>query len=437
MRLSEDLFQVRFNGSKDIEGVQVNSCLRMVSTSKDDIQVVNQYVDSYNIDLALEVDLEDRCLIYATEKPISSIKGEGDISSHFSPNKAEFPTESIRVARLDHDSNQEENEKEFSSCISSNILFFLGSMFYFIVDVIDLYKMIVYPGGSKEVDDDALVIYQDDELPSLPLYVVNYKINLSTLFYVLATLFYLLNACYDFSWARRRVKEETLEENSRTSYQNTLISSFGKAVYLQLRPEVAPDVDDAKIAIHQSKLQNFTCRKHSRKEIQQFRIFPRRETALNIRVAMIFGLAAIIDFLGAVLSEFRPVLAQTLYAVACNGYALEALIAVLGRKKLHILEDRLDSLEEGGILQKSVLSMSKENLCSDSEDLLEAKAKSVEFMLRLGDSLFLTGSLMDLVMSYFCVFPRIERTPIFIELSCLSSTLWLLDSIIYFVAAVS
>jgi hypothetical protein len=332
-----------------------------------------------------------------------------------------------------------EETEDYHRSLVSKILFVIGSFFYLMVDLIDLYQFNIKRTENSSDDED----YSDegndhngdddDCLPSIPIYELTYNMSMSTFFYILATFCYLLTACHEYAWAKHEDEEEVGDgEYDSIAQENSLISGR--------KPEghdLGIDFVDTPRSGEGIMTGEKSAGLWSRFYIEEkpapctirFNSKPQVEGTLEEKVAIIFGLSAAVDFVGAIFNDLKPLLSRNLYFLACHGYAIEAVVVIVGKYRLRG-SAQTRSVDVGMIdscTGTGTDGQSSQNKNSDSVSTV----RFLQRMMIVGDVLFFTGSLIDVVLSYFY---EVSDTLIFVESNCFSSFLWLIDSVIYLIA---
>lgn len=266
-------------------------------------------------------------------------------------------------------------------------------------------------------------------------------VSISMCLYILGSLCFLLNAIIDFRWAKRLANEVKLKRKSKTGSQEFPPLS---AQTFTLHPprercissascQVSSSSSSDDIELYRKQLQNATMteffdtnEQHGHAgcgssstitrrvvadvhklppcQIQIRRAFyPRRETSVKEKIALLFGLAAVIDFVAALCYDSAPKMSNDAYITAAHLYAAQAFVSIFG-KETSTSSSFLPSI----------------TLLPSAEDV--------------GDALFFAGSMIDVIMSYFYALPRMEKSATFVACSCFASALWLLDSIVYIIS---
>jgi hypothetical protein len=266
-------------------------------------------------------------------------------------------------------------------------------------------------------------------------------VSISMCFYILGSLCFLLNAIIDFQWAKRLTNEVKLKRKSKHGSQDFPPLS-AKTTKLQLSQErcisskacqLTSSSRSDDIELYRKQLQNTAmaelvdhneqygdsgcgtssstimrrvvadvhklppCQIHIRRAF-----YPRRETSVKEKIAVLFGLAAVIDFVAALCYDSAPRISNDAYITAAHLYAAQAFVSIFGKET------------------SSSSSLQSLPLLPSAEDV--------------GDALFFAGSMIDVIMSYFYALPRLEKSPTFVACSCFASALWLFDSIVYIIS---
>lgn len=340
-----------------------------------------------------------------------------------------------------HRSNEQEEEdmhaiEDFHKSCSSNLCFFLGALFYFLMDWLDVYDVLLFPNKGFNISEAKVVAfgnktvviyieeegsnttttdyYQTNNEYSTPKYTAEtlvqgplVTVSLYMCFYILATLCFLMNAIIDFRWARKL-------STDLKPHRETINSEF-PPISIELSQLQLPQehscrqkfkARECETAAKESKSNNrLTCTINDRRAL-----YPRRETSVTEKLAILFGCAAVIDFIGALCYDSAPHMSNNAYIVSVHLYAAAAFLSIFGKDNA-----------SGCLSTSSVTTTTK----------IYAQLPSAEV---IGDVLFLVGSIIDVAMSYFYSLPRIEKSPSFVACSCFASALWLLDSVVYIIS---
>lgn len=400
------------------------------------------------------------------------------------------------VANTDTDSQNEEEKRaieDFHKSCSSNFFFFLGALFYFMMDWLDVYDVFLFPHKGYSITNTYVLVFWNRTIETFELnegesnYTMGYydfnnvnnaddkynadyyvesgsnnsknstflkytevlvqeplvTVSISMCFYILGSLCFLMNAIIDFRWAKRLATElkskrgsiPTSEDFPPLSIQASILQPPQEqrvSLTTNERTSCSDDIDlSRKQLIHNSTIHGLvdshryfsnvsndssTVTRRAVAETNKLpgchieirrALYPRRETSVKEKIAVLFGLAAVIDFLGALCYDSAPKMSNDAYITAAHLYAAQAFVSIFGKESIASSSNILASLPTISLMPSA-------------EDV--------------GDALFFAGSMIDVIMSYFYALPRMEKSPTFVACSCFASALWLLDSIVYIIS---
>jgi len=321
-------------------------------------------------------------------------------------------------------SSTEQPRRRCNEECSSHLFFFLGGLFYVITGVWDVqyakYYDDYYVGDDDYANDDD---YADDDdnyfYNEIVIGSVSFSIYL--LFYVLAASFYFVNAMLDFKMATRQ------KESSQVLGRQIIIH---EAILLSSEQDIEENVklvnkgtdfnkdtlSTSNQGVSDSMEENLKQKNWQSKREMNIWSFSSNFT-LPQTVAIIFGIAAVCDIIGALLSDSFETSSNIVSNIANHLYLLEAILALYGGRCCCTFANECDSSSSS----------------SHSFDA-EFMYRFIDRLNKAGDFLFLIGSMIDVLTGYLYLSPKFESSVILSSWNLTSSCLWLLNAILYITA---